>query len=128
LPVALSKKYGTDKSKWTWGAATKSRFPHPLATVPFIGGQFKTPEVAISGSGQTPNVASYVSMRLIASPGNWDATRHVIPLGQSGNPQSPYYKDQFEAWRTGEPQIFPFTSEAVKAAAKEAMVFSPAGN
>ena len=123
LDSTLAKKYGADKEKWTWGAVSKARFPHPLAVVPFIGGRFKTPEVPISGSGQTPNVASYVSMRHIASPGNWDATRHVIPLGQSGNPQSPHYKDQFESWRSGELQIFPFTNAAVKSAAKPALVF-----
>ena len=58
-------------------------------------------------------------MRQIASPGNWDATRHVIPLGESGNPSSQHFKDQFEAWRTGTPMIFPFTKEAVEKAAKE---------
>jgi hypothetical protein len=55
--------------------------------VPFIGAQFATPNVPISGSNFTPNVGSNVSMRLIASPGNWDATRHVIPLGESGDPK-----------------------------------------
>ena len=60
-----------------------------------IGQQFVIPSVPIAGSGQTPNVGSSVSMRFIASPGNWDATRHVIPLGESGDPKSPFYKDQF---------------------------------
>jgi penicillin amidase len=64
-------------------------------------------------------------MRLIASPGNWDATRHVIPLGQSGDPKSPHYKDQFEAWRTGTPAVFPFTKSAVEMAAKETLVMNP---
>ena len=68
----------------------------------------------LNGSGQTPNVGSSVSMRHIASPGNWDATRHVIPLGESGDPQSPHYKDQFELWRTGAPAIFSFSKTAVE--------------
>ena len=84
-----------------------------------------TPTVAINGSGLTPNVGSNVSMRLIASPGNWDATRHVIPLGESGNPASPHFKDQFELWRTGEPAIFPFTKEAVTKVATSVTVMSP---
>jgi penicillin amidase len=64
-------------------------------------------------------------MRHIASPGNWDATRHVIPLGQSGNPQSPHWKDQFEAWRTGSPQIFPFSKDAVTKATRETVTLQP---
>lgn len=111
------KRLGADKEKWVWGGLFKSRFPHPLAVAPLIGGQFNTPNDGIDGSGQTPNVGSAVSMRHIASPGNWDETRHIIPLGQSGNPKSLHYKDQFEAWKTGTPAIFPFTKSAVEKSA-----------
>lgn len=124
--LADPKRLGADEANWTWGNVFKARFPHPLAAAPLIGMQFATPSVGIDGSGQTPNVGSSVSMRHITSPGNWDATRHVIPLGQSGNPQSPFYKDQFEAWRTGTPAVFPFTKQAVEKAVKETIVLTPA--
>ncbi|MEP6789178.1 MAG: penicillin acylase family protein, partial [Acidobacteriota bacterium] len=125
--LADSKRYGPDPTKWVWGAFFKSRFPHPLAVAPLIGAQFGIPAVPLDGSNnsESPNVGSSVSMRHIASPGNWDATRHVIPLGQSGNPQSPHFKDQFEAWRTGTPMIFPFTKAAVEKAATEIVVMTP---
>lgn len=123
--AALAKRLGADRTKWTWGTSSVSSFPHPLAAAAFIGGQFATPKVPLQGSGQTPNVASYVSMRLIASPGNWDATRHVIPLGQSGDPKSPYYKDQFEPWRTGEPKILPFSKEAIGQVVKTTVIYQP---
>ncbi len=123
---SLQKRYGADRSKWVWGNVSISRFPHPLAAAPLIGGQFKTPVIGIAGSGQTPNVASGVSMRFIASPGNWDATRHVIPLGQSGDPRSKHFTDQFDLWRTGGPAIFPFSKEAVEKAAISRLEFVPA--
>jgi penicillin amidase len=123
--LANPKRVGEDKTKWVWGSVFQARFPHPLAIAPLIGGQFATPNAPISGSGQTPNVGSSVSMRHIASPGNWDETRHVIPLGQSGDPKSPHYKDQFEAWRTGAPAIFPFSKRAVEKSAVSVTVFSP---
>ena len=110
----LEKRYGTDTAAWTWGKISAARIPHPLGAVPFIGAQFATPNTPLAGSGQTPNVASFVSMRFIASPGLWDETRQVIPLGQSGDPRSPHFKDQFEAWRTGLPAIFPFSEAAVE--------------
>ncbi len=122
--LADPKRLGADDTKWTWGRTWQSRFPHPLAAAPLIGGQFATPSVAIDGSGQTPNVGSFVSMRHIASPGNWDATRHVIPLGQSGDPKSPFFKDQFEAWRTGTPMIFPFSKAAVEKAATDVVLMT----
>jgi len=90
-----------------------------------IGQQFVIPSVPIAGSGQTPNVGSSVSMRFIASPGNWDATRHVIPLGESGDPKSPFYKDEFPAWLAGTPQIFPFSKPAVEKEATNVVVLSP---
>jgi penicillin G amidase len=121
----LAKRYGTDQEKWVWGSAFQARFSHPLAAAPLIGQQFAVPPVGLSGSGQTPNVGSAVSMRLIASPGNWDATRHVIPLGQSGDSLSPFWKDQFESWRTGSPQVFPFSKDAVARAAAQILVMTP---
>jgi len=118
----LTKRFGADEAKWMWGELTKARLAHPLAAAPLIGFQFATPNAPLSGSSVTPNVASGVSMRYIASPGNWDATRHVIPLGQSGNPKSPFYKDQFESWSKGVSPVFPFSQAAVAAAAREMWV------
>lgn len=123
--LAASKAFGSDPAGWVWGKSFTARFPHQLAAAPLIGGQFATPNVPIAGSGRTPNVGSNVSMRLIASPGNWDATRHVIPLGESGDPKSPHYKDQFDAWKDGTPMIFPFSKAAVEKATTIALVMSP---
>jgi penicillin amidase len=123
--LGSERRLGPDPSKWTWGRIFVSRFPHPLVVAPLIGMQFATPSVPINGSGQTPNVGSNVSMRHITSPGNWDATRHVIPLGESGDPRSPHYKDQFDAWRTGTTMIFPFSIKAVETYTKEVWVLSP---
>jgi penicillin amidase len=125
LKATLEKNYGADPAGWTWAAVSRSRFAHQLVGAPLIGGQFVTPAVGISGSRETPNVGSFVSMRHVTTPGNWDATRHVIPLGQSGSPQTPHYKDQFEMWRTGAPAVFPFTARAVEGATKVVWVFRP---
>jgi penicillin amidase len=119
------KRFGPDPATWTWGKVFQARFFHPLAAAPLIGGQFTIPPIGIAGSGQTPNVGSGVSMRLIASPGNWDATRQVIPLGESGDPRSPRFKDQFQAWLTGVPMEFPFSASAVEKAAPVVTVLRP---
>lgn len=124
--TALSqpKRLGADEAKWRWGDVFVANFQHPLAVAPLIGAQFAARYTNVDGSGQTPNVGAFVSMRHIASPGNWDATRHVIPLGQSGDPASPFWKDQFESWRTGSPAIFPFTVDSVRQSARSVTVLS----
>lgn len=121
----FAKDYGADATKWNWGRIASARFPHPLAAAPLIGAQFATPNVPIRGSGQTPNVASAVSMRHIVSPGNWDTKRFVIPLGQSGDARSPHFKDQFEAWSTGNAPVFVFSKDAVAKAAASVTAFRP---
>lgn len=120
--LASPKRFGADESNWRWGNQFVANFQHPLAVAPLVGGQFLARFTNVNGSGLTPNVGPYVSMRHIASPGNWDATRHVIPLGQSGDPNSPHWKDQFEAWRTGTPLIFPFTKTAVEQNTKSVLI------
>jgi penicillin amidase len=120
-----NRKLGADPSKWLWGNASPAQFDHPLAAAPLIGGRFKVEYNNVNGNGQTPNVGDSVSMRLIAKPSDWDQTRHVIPLGQSGNNNSPHWKDQFESWRTGKPAVFPFSKSAVSAAAKNRLILSP---
>lgn len=125
---SLTRLIGADESQWTWGAGAKIRFNHPLAAAPLIGGQFIIPALPNIGSGgtaATPNVGLAVSMRLIATPGNWDLTRHTIATGESGNPQSPHYKDQLNDWYSGNTPVFPFTQTAVEKAATEILIMQP---
>jgi penicillin amidase len=124
----IGKQLGADDVKWTWGGRVKSSFPHPLEIAPLVGGQFKIealPQNGSGGAGASPNVGSAVSMRFIATPGNWDLTRHVIPTGQSGDPKSPHWKDQLDAWYSGNTPVFPFTKAAVDKAARETVLLVP---
>lgn len=121
----FTKRFGADESKWNWGNVNQGRVAHPLAAVPLIGGQFAIQPFAIPGSSNVPDVGVNVSMRLIAEPGNWDATRQSIQLGESGNPKSPHWKDQMQEWIDAKPRVFPFTQTAVEKAAKETVIFEP---
>jgi penicillin amidase len=122
---SLTKRLGADEGKWTWGEANKIRFNHPLVVAPLIGGQFAVSALPLNGSSTSPNVGANVSMRLIAAPGNWDATRHGITTGQSGDPKSPHYKDQLNDWYSGNTPVFPFTKSAVEKSAKETILLVP---
>jgi penicillin G amidase len=123
----LTKRLGADESQWTYAnpASRRSWWKHPLADAPFVGGMFRVPFFATGGNGTTPNVASFVSMRLIADPSDWDKTQHGFALGQSGDPKSPHYKDQLEDWRNVTPRAFPFSKEAVEKAARTTLVLEP---
>lgn len=122
---ALAGRLKKERKDLVWGDYFVANFMHPLAAAPLIGGQFTVRPPGVNGSGQTPNVGASVSMRFIASPGNWDATRHVIPLGQSGDVSSPHFRDQFESWRTGKTEVFQFSKEAVERSTSVVMTMTP---
>ncbi|HSE32027.1 MAG TPA: penicillin acylase family protein [Pyrinomonadaceae bacterium] len=127
--ATLTRTLGEDQSKWTWGGMVQARFPHPLSGAPLIGAQFTIPPFPLNGTGglvgATVNVGAGVSMRLIADPSNWDLTQQGIALGESGLASSPHWKDQLDDWRAVTPRAFPFTEEAVTAAAKETLILAP---
>ncbi len=126
--ATVGQTLGADEGKWTWGNNVKSVFPHPLAIAPLIGFQFQIPALPQNGSGgaaASPNVGASVSMRFIAAPFDWDTTRQVIPTGESGDPQSPHWKDQLDAWYSGNTPVFPFTKAAIEKAARETIVLMP---
>ena len=124
----LTKSLGADETKWTWGAQAKARFNHPLAQVPFIGGTYAIepfPQNGTGGAGATVNVGASVSMRFIADVTDWDKSQNGIPLGESGAPNSPHWKDQLDDWRKVTPRPFPFSKTAVESATKETLTLTP---
>ncbi|HKP35382.1 MAG TPA: penicillin acylase family protein [Pyrinomonadaceae bacterium] len=126
----LTKSLEADDAKWSWGGLVKSRFNHPLAAAPLIGLQFTIapfPQNGTGALGTTVNVGSSVSMRFIADPSDWDKTLNVVPLGVSGLPSSPHWKDQLEDWRNGTTRALPFSKEAIHAATKEILILTPKG-
>lgn len=127
--AAIAKRLGDDEKSWTWGRDVQARFPHPLARAPLVGGRFAVapfPQEGTGGTFPTVNVGAYVSMRLIADPGDWDDTRHGIALGQSGDPSSSHWADQLPAWRAARPEALPFSESAVRAAARRTLTLNPA--
>ena len=121
----LAKDFGADEAKWNWGSYWKISFPHPLAAAPIVGGIFVVESVPGSGYSLTPNVGQSVSMRLVTMPGDWDKTRHGIALGESGDPKSAFYKDQFESWLSGNTPVFPFSKSVVEKNTVKTIVMKP---
>lgn len=100
---SLTRVLGADPAGWTWGKTFTAVIPHPLVMTPVIGQRFVTRTDPLAGSRYSPNVGSSVSMRYIVSPGDWDATSLVIPLGESGWAGTEHFKDQFDMWKTNTP-------------------------
>jgi penicillin amidase len=64
-------------------------------------------------------------MRMVASVGDWDNSLMVIPGGESGQPGSSHYSDQFEYWYDGKPVGAPFSDAAEAAVRKHTLTLKP---
>jgi penicillin amidase len=65
------------------------------------------------------------SERFTADLGNPDQTTLNIVLGQSGNPVSPWFMDQFQDWLHGRTYPMPFSSAAAQAATTHTLTLTP---
>ncbi len=65
------------------------------------------------------------AMRFVGNPGNWDESILLIPAGQSGQPGSSHYSDQFSYWYEGKPIFAPFSDAAEAKARKHTLTLKP---
>ncbi|MBB5958559.1 penicillin amidase [Saccharothrix tamanrassetensis] len=132
-------RLGGKPADWKWGKLQQTTFDHPAAALvgeevakkwnvgPFPrGGSWNTVDVSVSydfGNGFTH--LGGASFRMALDVGNWDASQVVNTPGQSGDPNSPHYRDLAELWRTG--KYFPllYSRAAVMANAKQIILLLP---
>jgi penicillin amidase len=102
----------------TWGDAGARTARHPLS---FVGiSAFDGVRFPGRGDGYSPHVqapANAQSFRAVWDVGNWEAGGMVIPLGESGEPGSPHYRDLAPSWLAGTLVPLPFDDAAVRGAA-----------
>ena len=70
-------------------------------------------------------VTAAPSMRLVTSPGDWDASRWINLTGVSGHPASEHYTDQTDLWADGETLPWRFGDDAVEDATEDRLVLQP---
>lgn len=123
----LEKLLGSDTKQWTWGRLGEFRFPHPLEKLGAAGSAFAVSALRRNTDGSMPtvNAGSRVSMRFIADLADWNATRLCLPLGESGDPQSPHRDDQMEEWHNATPRVIPFDVESIASASRSLLVMNP---
>ena len=64
-------------------------------------------------------------MRMIVDLSDFDASRWVIPTGQSGHPYNPHYDDQIDLWINGDYLPMLSSREAIEAAATDHLILEP---
>jgi penicillin amidase len=132
----LEKTLGEDMSKWQYG---QEKFKHTYmahALGEFVNDEIKTKldlgPLPRGGNANTPGStggnnrqSSGASFRMIVNTGDWDGAVSTNGPGQSGNPESPFYRNLFEPW--AKDQYFPvyYSRQKIDSVAVERTLLSP---
>ncbi|PSL00534.1 penicillin amidase [Murinocardiopsis flavida] len=100
----VAERLGPDPAQWRWGDLHKGEFRHAAYG--------SVESFSAGGSGDTVHASNYnpadftqgsaASFMMALDVGDWDASRAMNAPGQSGDPRSPFYRDQVGPWQEGE--------------------------
>jgi penicillin amidase len=113
---------------WQWKRFDSLEMLHPLGRDGWLKKLFSITDKPQGGTAFSPRAATKhhgPAMRMVASVGDWDNSLMVIPGGESGQPASSHYSDQFEYWYEGKPVAAPFSDAAEAAVRKHTLTLEP---
>ena len=135
LTAALSAAVN-DLGEKTWGDIHQHTAAHPLGSIGLLRPIFNRGPFPTGGNWNTVDSGGYYpdkpfamtlgpAYRIISDPADWDASRSIIPSGQSGQPFSPHYDDQIQPWLKVQYHPLPFSLEAIQTAVTHTLILKP---
>ncbi len=130
----LAVKNLADQSKservedWAWNKFNSLDMFHPLGHEGALKTFLSITDKPQSGTLYSVRAAMKThgpSMRFVANPANWDESILLITAGQSGQPGSSHYSDQFSYWYEGKPIFAPFSGAAEAKATRHTLTLKP---
>lgn len=125
----LERESGSGRiSSWSWKRFNSLEMLHPLGHDGFLRWFLSAPSKPQSGthfSIRAANPDTGPSMRFTADLSNWDDSLMLIPSGESGQPGSSHYLDEFPYWLDGRPITSPFSEAAESAARRHTLTLQP---
>lgn len=116
-------------SKWRYGYAHPVDLEHPLySLLPYFKKWTGTGAQPQSGDGSTVKQVARTfgpSQRFTMDWSNPDGATENIVMGESGDPLSPYYRDQWSYWYNGKTFALPFTDASVAASTSHTLRLLP---
>jgi penicillin amidase len=134
----LRAEAGPSPAYWGWGHLRHLRLRHPvLGKVRGVSRAFNLGPVPVGGDANTifqagsrplaptADTHNFPNLRAAFDTANWANCRFALAGGQSGNPCSPHYDDQWELWQRGDGIPIPWTADEVLRAATTAVRLTP---
>lgn len=132
----LTTKLGVDMKKWNYG---QEKYHHSLIKHPLSNAVDETTRKKLEagplprgGYGSTPGMTTNgdnqlggASFRIAVDTEDWDKTMFTNTPGQSGDPESPFYKNLFELWANDKHFPVYFSRPLVEKVAAEKILLKP---
>jgi penicillin amidase len=134
----LRTRLGDDVDAWQWGALHLAAPRHPLSTLgaqhaarldppaAAMGGEWDTVMCAAHPAGHDFGVTSTSVARYVFDAADWDRSAWIVPLGASGDADSPHYADQQGRWAEGDLVPMRYSWPAIESAATSSVRLRPA--
>jgi penicillin amidase len=133
----MEKLQGPDTKQWKWGKLHYNLCEHPFSRIvdEATRAKINVGPIPKNGSPFVPSQSAYQvsdfrqtggpSVRVIIDVGNWDNSRGINHPGQSGDPDSPHYRDLAPMWRNGEYFPLLYSRKAVEKETETMIVLVP---
>ncbi len=135
----LEEKLGADHSKWQWGNLHTVEYAHPLGKVKPLnyifnlgpyeagGGHFQVDNMSTSRYEDSFDVKLGPSVRRLIDFKKPETSMGILPTGNVGHINSPYYQDQVELFLNGQYREQWMDLKDVKAHDHQILKLSPTG-
>ncbi len=131
----LTRRFGTDMGTWRLGRFHKALIHHPISSglKPELRAQFDVGDLprggdsyTVTATGGTDNQTSGGSFKIIVDVEEWDNSVGLNNPGQSGNVNSPHYRDLYQLWARG--KYFPifYSRRKIESVTEKAYELNPA--
>jgi penicillin amidase len=130
----LKKRFGPEMDRWKLGAYHHANLEHPLgaALKPELRDKFNVGNLprggdsyTVTATGGNDNQSSGGSFKIVVDTENWDNSVGLNTPGQSGDVNSPHYRDLYPLWARG--RYFPifYSREKVESVTEKTIHLEP---
>jgi penicillin amidase len=125
----LAEQSGSTRVEdWAWKRFNSLDMFHPIGREGLLKRFLSITDKPQSGTQYSVRAATKThgpAMRFVGNPGNWDESILLITAGESGQPGSSHYSDQFSYWYEGKPIFAPFSDAAEEKTRKHTLTLKP---
>jgi penicillin amidase len=132
--AALRERLGANPAAWRWERVHTAHWRHPVSTPALADALDIGPAPVDGGShtirntgGELPphSASSGAEYRIVVDFAAPDSFLAVQNIGNSGDPGSPHYKDQFEPWLRGEYHVVHLRRDRIEAVCEATTHLTP---